>query len=185
MMNIAERQDYTKISKHWPNPYESSSVYVPLAELATAYEFLHQMRPANAGGELLVTEELLMSDWTHAGLLWVDAYIVPQFTWYSAGIRYGEGSAVLTPHFNSKKLEELYNKYCPQVQSGCNTATARLKWHTEMKKPEFKQDLRFDIEHNQTTVEFDASEIVNLLFKTNPSYAERLVAQAKKANGLK
>jgi hypothetical protein len=183
MQNISERQNHTVASKHWPNPYESSAVYVPLAELVKAYQFLNQLRPANAGGEVLVTEELLISDWTHDGLLWVDAYIVPQGNEFAAGVRYGEGSAVHTPAFRSELLQVLYNKYCPQVQSGCNTATARLKWHWNTKAG-FKQELRFDVEHDRTVVEFDAAEMMALLFRTNPSYAERLVAQAKKANGL-
>jgi hypothetical protein len=183
MVNISERQNHAHVSKHWPNPYESSAVYVPLAELVKAYQFLNQMRPTNHGGEVLVTEELLISDWTHDGLLWVDAYIVPQGDDYAAGVRYGEGSSVLTPAFKGELLKALYDRYCPQAQSACNTATARLKWHWNTKAG-FKQELRFDVAHARTVVEFDAAEMLNLLFQTNPAYAERLVAQARKANGL-
>ena len=182
MTTLAAKQDYTKVSKHWPNPYEDSAVYVPLVELVHAYEYLNKTVPTLRNGDLCMTEDFLIDSWTDSGQFLVDAYIVPQLNSYSAGVRYGADAKVLTPNCNPKMLEALYNKYCPKALSCCNQAEARLKWHFETEGA-VRHELRFDIEKDGRVVQFNANAMVDLLFKTNPTYAERLVAQARKSCG--
>jgi hypothetical protein len=180
-MNVAQRQDYTRISKRWENPYAAQAVYVPLAELVKTYAYLYQNRPANGGGKLYVTETLLVEDWTDFGRREVDAYIVAGMgSRFSAGVRFGEGADVLTPYCNEDRLEALHNKYCPQVRSADGMSTARVRWNRETGPTGLSHQLLFDVETDSDDFSFDAVAMVELLVQTNRSYADQLFANAKK-----
>jgi hypothetical protein len=179
-MDISKPQNYNEISHYWPNPYEAQAVYVPLAELVKAYGRLNQMCETNDGGKVLATEDVVIDSWTHGGLLWVDAYIVTQAPFgYSAGVRFGEDSAVLTPGFNTEMLAALYKKYCPKAHSKCSTASARMKWHTDVENG-YKQELHVVVDRGHDSLEFSAEELFNLLCQTNPTYAQTLIKQANR-----
>lgn len=183
-MDIEYKQDYTRISSHWPNPYAAQAVYVPLAELVKAYAHLNQMRDTNDGGKVLATEDVVIDSWTHDGTLWVDAYIVTQAPFgYSAGVRYGEDSAVLTPAFDTEKLAALYKKYCPKAHSKCSTASARMKWHTSLENG-FSQELRVVVDRGHDSLEFSAEELFDLLCQTNASAVKRFIDLAKKKHAI-
>lgn len=183
-MNISTPQNYNEISHYWPNPYEAQAVYVPLAELVKAYDRLNQMVKTNDGGEILATEEVVIDSWTDGGKFLVDAYIVTQALFgFSAGVRYGPDSAVLTPGFNTEMLAALYKKYCPKAHSKCSTASARMKWHTDVDNG-YKQELRVVVGRGHDSLEFSAEELFNLLCQTNPAYAQTLIEQANRNHAI-
>jgi hypothetical protein len=80
-------------------------------------------------------------------------------------------------------LEALYKKYCPKAHSKCSTATARMKWHTDLTQG-FKQELRVVVDRGRDSLEFSAEELLDLLCQTNESAVKRVLHQAKKRHAI-